>query len=60
MGILDRIREPKVDEIAPSLRGVTPGLLLAFEAVTGVSRTSRRNSELFILNVGIKQMIASI
>ena len=50
MGILDRIREPKVDEIAPSLRGVALGLLLVLEVVVGVSSTSRRNCELFILH----------
>lgn len=51
MGILDRIREPKVDETAPSLRGVTLGLLLVLEEVVGVSSTRRRNCELFILHV---------
>ena len=49
MGILDLIREPRAEGVAPGWRGAAPvvsGLL--FEA-EGASRTRRRNCVLFIL-----------
>jgi hypothetical protein len=54
MGILERIREPRAEGVAPSLLGVAPGGPPAPEAPgcgAGVSRTSLRNWELFMAGV---------
>ena len=42
MGILERIREPSVDGVAPSRRGVAAGPSL-LDVAEGVSSTRRRN-----------------
>ena len=55
IGMLDRIREPRVDIAEPSPRGVAGGTFPAFEGVDGVSSTRRRNCELFIIYERIKR-----
>ena len=48
MGMLERMREPSVDGVAPSRRGVAAGPFL-LDVAEGVSSTRRRNCWLFIV-----------
>ena len=54
MGMLERMRDPRADGIAPSLRSVAPRPVLPPEASgrqAGVSSTNFRNCELFMVLV---------
>lgn len=49
MGMLERMREPKTEGVAPGPRALDPAVVLSFlGAEVGVSSTIRRNCELFI------------
>ena len=51
-----RMRDPSAEGVAPSCLGVAPRVALAspdFECRAGVSRTSLRNCELFIVRVEV-------
>ena len=51
MGIFDRIRDPKIEGVAPSL-WVAPTVLTSPLPAVGVSSTNRRNCVLFMFRTG--------